>query len=178
MKFANKITGLELIISEELIQRIAIYGTSKYPSEFGGLLLGRYDVNNTVVIIEDTVLPKKYKSSKYYFERGSEGLKEILQSRYTAKPSLIYVGEWHTHPDCPAKPSRMDIKAMKELANDENVLITNPVLMILEINKQGYNMQLYFFYNNGLLEYDPVKECQNEILSQKLDANDKNVLNK
>ena len=156
MRFVNKETGLELIISEELIQRIAVHGTNQYPNEFGGLLLGRYASNNIVVIIEDILLPKKYKSSKYYFERSSEGLKEALELRYNASPSLVYVGEWHTHPDGPAKPSRKDMKAMAELANDKNVLITNPVLMILEIRKQDYNMGLYFFYNKELLQYDPI----------------------
>ncbi|WP_315823498.1 Mov34/MPN/PAD-1 family protein [Paraflavitalea speifideaquila] len=153
MKFVNKETGLQLIISEELVLKIAGYGINNYPKEFGGLLLGRYTSDNKVVIVEDIILPQKYKSSKYCFERGSEGLKEILELKYNASPSLIYVGEWHTHPDGPADPSRTDIKAMSELANDKNVLITNPVLMILEIRKKDYKMALYFYYTNKLLQY-------------------------
>jgi integrative and conjugative element protein (TIGR02256 family) len=158
LKFVNKETELQLIISEELVKRIASYGISIYPNEYGGLLLGRYISENKIVLIEDTVLPNKYKSSSYYFERGSEGLKEVLELRYNASPSLIYVGEWHTHPDSLAKPSKTDINAMSELANDTNVLINNPVLMILEVRKQEFSMGLYFFYNTRLLQYDLSKE--------------------
>lgn len=156
MKLKNSETGLQLIISEELVQRIADYAINKYPKEFGGLLLGRYINNNKIVLIEDIVLPTKYKSSRYYFERGSEGLREILERRYNGNPRLIYVGEWHSHPDSPAKPSSTDMNAMRELANDKNVLITNPVLMILEIRKRDYKVELYFFYDNKLLQYDSV----------------------
>ena len=158
MRFINKETELELIIDIELVQRIADYGTKKYPNEFGGLLLGRYVNNNKTVVIEDTLLPKKYKSSRYFFERGSEGLKESLELHYSAVPSLVYVGEWHTHPDNPAKPSLVDLNSMKELADDKNVLITNPVLMIFEITQQDYVMGIYFLNNNNLLRYEEKAE--------------------
>jgi proteasome lid subunit RPN8/RPN11 len=156
LKFINKETGLQLVIGEELVNQIADHGINKYPNEFGGLLLGRYLENNKVVSIEDSIFPKKYTSSRYFFERGSEGIKEMLVTKYNGTPSLIYVGEWHTHPDGPATPSNTDLIAMSELANDNNVLITNPVLMIMEVRKSNYKVELYFFNNNKLLRYEPI----------------------
>lgn len=160
MKFVNKETALELIIDDKLIQRIADYGADKYPNEFGGLLLGRYLNNHTTVSIEDTLLPKKYKSSRYFFERGSEGLRESLELHYNALPSLIYIGEWHTHPDSPARPSALDLKSMKELADDKNVLITNPILMIFEMRKRAHDIGLYFLHKDRLLRYTSMEEQQ------------------
>lgn len=154
MKLINKETGLQLIISEELVKQIADHGINKYPNEFGGLLLGRYIKNNKVVSIEDSISPKKYTSSRYFFERGSEGVKEMLVAKYNETPSLIYVGEWHTHPDGPAMPSYTDLIAMRELANDNNVLISNPVLMIVEVRKSNCHAEFYFFNNNKLLRYE------------------------
>jgi integrative and conjugative element protein (TIGR02256 family) len=154
LKLINKQTLLELIVSKELVDRIVNCGAKKYPNEFGGLLMGRYVNDHKTVIIEDTILPKKYKPSRYFFDRSSDGLREELELRYKAEPRLIYVGEWHTHPDGSAEPSGVDLKAMRELANDKNVLITNPVLMILEIKSQAYHMAVYFLYNNELLRYD------------------------
>ncbi|MFT4152337.1 Mov34/MPN/PAD-1 family protein [Parafilimonas sp.] len=152
MKFVNRDTRLELLINCELINRLEVYGKEKYPNEFGGLLLGKYINSNKTVVIKDTLLPKKYKSSRYYFERGSNGLKELLE-QYYANEGLVYVGEWHTHPDNAAVPSQTDIRAMKELAEDKNVLINNPVLMILEIQKTDYNIGIYFLFNGKLLQY-------------------------
>ncbi|MCH5687306.1 Mov34/MPN/PAD-1 family protein [Niabella sp. W65] len=152
MKFVNKDTGLELLISNELINRLAAYGKEKYPNEFGGLLLGKYINNKKTVVIKETLLPKKFRSSRYYFERGSNGLKEQLE-QYYANEDLVYVGEWHTHPDNVAVPSQTDLKSMRELAEDENVLINNPVLMILEIQKADYDIGIYFLFNGKLLRY-------------------------
>lgn len=152
MKFVNKDTGLEFLIGDELINRLAAYGKEKYPNEFGGLLLGKYINSNKTLVIKETLLPKKYKSSRYYFERGSNGLKELLE-QYYANEGLVYVGEWHTHPNNEAVPSPTDIRAMRELAEDENVLINNPVLMILEIQKTDYNIGIYFLFNGKLLRY-------------------------
>ncbi len=158
MKFLNKETNLALVIDVELLDRIAAQGASKYPNEFGGLLVGRYIDNERIVLIEDILLPKRYASSRYFFERGSEGLRQALELYYYAEPRLIYVGEWHTHPDNPAQPSARDIKSMQELASDKNVLINNPVLMILEITRSGFQVEMYVFYNNQLLRYEPITE--------------------
>jgi integrative and conjugative element protein (TIGR02256 family) len=120
--------------------------------------LGRYINDHKTLIIGNTLLPQKYKSSKYSFERGSEGLKELFEVYYNAMPSLIYVGEWHTHPDNSATPSQTDLKAMRELANDKNVLINNPVLMILGLRKSGCALNIYLLHNNKLLKYDEERE--------------------
>jgi integrative and conjugative element protein (TIGR02256 family) len=121
--------------------------------EFGGLLIGRYVDNKKMVIIEDTVLPKKYKSSKYSFERGVTGLRKVLKIFFTKSPSLIYVGEWHTHPDNPAIPSVTDINALKQIANHNEVFIDNPILLIIRIGKKDYELGFYVLYENKICNY-------------------------
>lgn len=130
------------------------YGREKYPNEFGGLLLGRYSHSNRRVEIKDFILCKSYKSSRYFFERGIEGLKEQLLKHYNSIPSLIYVGEWHTHPDNPPIPSQTDLSAMRMLVANKNVLITNPVLIIFGISSRLASLKIYLFYDNNLIEYE------------------------
>lgn len=109
-----------------------------YPKEFGGILIGHYSEDMKICYVVDTIIPKKYKSAKYSFERGKEGLEKELKTFYEGKPRLIYVGEWHTHPDMMPEPSETDKQALKEISNHNEVNIANPLLLILSNTKTGF----------------------------------------
>jgi len=147
-----------LTISDRLLLRIGGYAKRKYPFEFGGLLIGRYLDGNKTVSIEDILVQENAISSKFSFERGNSDATPELEKFFRQQPSLTYVGEWHTHPDGPAVPSRQDLTSMQELAKDDRVLITNPVLMILGVSANRFQMQSYVLYDDKLLRYSPVKE--------------------
>lgn len=153
LTWINTEAGLGLFISQGLADSMAALGREKYPKEFGGILMGRYIHDHTVALVEDIVLPSKYRSSHFYFERGSDGLRDVLKRHYSASPSLIYVGEWHTHPDREPEPSRTDFQAMMTLAGDPGVFICNPILLIIGLNKDNYKIGAYVFYNEKLLPY-------------------------
>lgn len=154
MRLINKEIGLGITIEQELIDRIYTCSMIHYPSEFGGLLIGRYVDENTLLQVEDILLPLKYKSSKYNFERGIEGLREKLEKLYSQSPSQIYVGEWHTHPNNLPTPSITDINALQEIICHKEVYINNPVMLILSINKKGYEASFYVLFKNKLYKYE------------------------
>lgn len=154
MKLTNTDIGLSIDIDDKLIRKLIKTGRQHYPNEFGGLLIGYYSDERKTVIIKKTLLPKKYKSSKYSFERGSEGLRKKLEKMYCNSPSLVYVGEWHTHPDNPALPSSVDIAALKEIISDENVSIANPILLIISICKKFEQLCFYVYFKNKIHKYE------------------------
>ena len=145
--------GLKLVISESLINTIHQKGIQQYPNEFGGLLVGKYSEDMKTCFIEETIIPIKYKSSKYYFERGKEGVFEKLQAFYNQEPRLIYIGEWHTHPDMTPEPSETDKRAMLEIAEHKEVLINSPVLIILGITRNKIEIGAYIQFKNKLHKY-------------------------
>ena len=66
-----------------------------------------------------------------------------------------YVGEWHTHPNGSTKYSSTDLNAMIKIAKDDNVVIENPILLILSINKdKSYKFSFYLYASEKLIEYD------------------------
>jgi proteasome lid subunit RPN8/RPN11 len=157
LKFIHHDTGLQIQIQKELLDELYGYGLSYYPKEYGGILVGRYEEDCSIAFIEETLLPKKYTSSRYYFDRGSEGLKHQLEVYYRKKPKLFYVGEWHTHPDGPATPSLLDKSTMLELAKHETVYINNPILLILGITPPSYETGFYVQLKNNLTTYERAK---------------------
>ena len=158
MKLRNKEKGLVITIDGSLIEKLCKHGMNHYPKEFGGLLIGQYINDNREVVIYETVLPSEYKSSRFSFERGSLGLKRTLERLYKQAPTLIYVGEWHTHPDGPAIPSQTDMKALQEIVQDESVFINNPILLIISICKKECNPEFYVYANNKIYKYEEEKD--------------------
>ena len=158
MKLTNTDIGLSIDIGDKLINELIETGRQHYPNEFVGLLIGYYSNDIKTVHIQKTLLPKKYKSSKYSFERGSKGLRTKLEKLYRKTPSLVYVGEWHTHPDNPAVPSGVDASALREIVDNENVAIANPILLIISICKKFEQLCFYVYFKNKIYKYDLVKK--------------------
>ena len=154
MKFINTKNQLRLEILDELLSELYQEGMKHYPKEFGGILIGRYSDDNNSCIVVKTILPKVYKSSNLLFERGIKGLKAQLLSYFKQEPKLIYLGEWHTHPDSSPIPSKTDKKAMSEIENYKEVKIQFPILLILGINADSFSVGAYIQYNKQLLNYE------------------------
>jgi integrative and conjugative element protein (TIGR02256 family) len=154
LRYYYKNIGLNIEIQDKLLNELYAVGLNHYQKEFGGLLIGKYSDDFKTCIIETTVLPVKYKSSKYSFERGKAGLKGKLTEFYNSEPRLFYVGEWHTHPDSLAIPSSKDKSAMKEIEDNSDVNITSPLLLIIGLNNGNYHTGFYIQHNKVMYEYE------------------------
>lgn len=124
-----------------------------YPNEYGGLLVGRYSASMNMVTVNNLILPREYSSSRFHFNRGVKGIKKILEYYYKKTPPLFYVGEWHTHPDSAPVPSPTDFNAMRDIVASPQVQIENPILLIMNITKQTYDLRSYLFFKDKLYEY-------------------------
>lgn len=154
MKLKCKNIGLSLEIKDELLKKMRKHGKEHYPNEYGGLLVGRYSDDLKSVLIEQTVLPKEFKSSRFKFERGVRGLKKVLHDFFKQTPSLSYVGEWHTHPDGTSVPSITDVAALRMIAQHDEVFIENPVLLIIGMNEESYEFGFYVLFQDEVYRYD------------------------
>jgi len=154
LKFVCQHIGLSIVIDDKLVNQLCRLGSDHYPKEYGGLLVGRYVNDSKELIIEETVLPKKFKSSVVSFERGVEGLRKTLKSFFDRSPSLIYVGEWHTHPDGMPIPSPTDSSALRTIVAHHEVSIENPVLLIIVVSSKNYEVGFHVLYKNNIYGYE------------------------
>lgn len=153
MKYFSKELDLHLTINDLLADRLITEGHKHYPKEYGGILLGRYSDDSACCYVEETILPRTYQSSNNSFERGNAGLFEDLTKLSITKPDLMYVGEWHTHPDGAPIPSKTDRNAMSQIANHSEVKITAPILIIIGYISNRASWGAYVQYNNTLYGY-------------------------
>lgn len=154
MIYRNKEIGLVINIEDDLLSNIIDIGVLHYPNEFGGFLIGYYSFSQTQLNLTDTILPNKYKSTPYLFERDAVGIEDKLRNYFSENPQKYYVGEWHTHPDNLPIPSSTDINAINSIANHKDVSITNPVMLIIGYNETKIELGFYVQFKNKLYRYE------------------------
>jgi integrative and conjugative element protein (TIGR02256 family) len=92
----------------------------KLPKETGGVLIGSFDMEHSVVYVVDALLsPPDSQEQPTGFVRGFQGLKsQVEEIGKSTSGGLQYVGEWHSHPDGYAcRPSVDDLKLFQWLAD-------------------------------------------------------------
>ncbi|WOK09140.1 Mov34/MPN/PAD-1 family protein [Imperialibacter roseus] len=154
LKYYCKRFGVNLEIEETIIEEMILESRRHYPKEFGGILLGRYSDNLNTAIITDIMMPIEYDNSRNHFRRGNAGVKERLRLEFNKKPSIIYLGEWHTHPDSTPDPSQIDINTLRTLSQANTVMIENPIMLIIGLKMKQYNHIFYTIKNKNILSYE------------------------
>ncbi|MCR4030653.1 MULTISPECIES: Mov34/MPN/PAD-1 family protein [Flavobacterium] len=146
--------GLTLDIDDDLISNLIDIGKKHCPNEFGGFLIGYYSESQNHLRITDTILPNKYKGTPYMFEREVIGVESKLKQFYTEDPKKYYIGEWHTHPNNLAIPSTVDIQAVKSIADNPEVSIKNPALLIIGCANNKIELGFYVYFKNKIYRYE------------------------
>ena len=102
------------------------------PLETGGLLLGRYTAQRTVLTVTEALPPPPDSMhGRTSFVRGEVGLLATIARARAEDASVFVVGEWHTHPAHAPSPSSVDHRGMKWFARRGLYGCRSPVLLIL-----------------------------------------------
>ena len=108
-------------IADDVIKTIHQRRSEKLPVETGGVLLGAFDTQRSIVTIAD-VLPSPPDSVERgnSYIRGSQDLREQVEAVQKATGQHIgYAGEWHSHPrGHNASPSSKDRQLFDFLSED------------------------------------------------------------
>lgn len=118
-----------------------------HPKETGGILIGYYSEDqHTAIVTKITGPPRDSKHGLTWFERGTEGLQNILDNAWE-KEQVYYLGEWHYHPKDFPQPSFIDINQMKRISRNPKYHCPEPILFIVngDTNKTLYS---YIFPSN------------------------------
>ena len=102
------------------------------PKETGGTLVGHYEADRSVAVIDLILVAKRAKRGSTWFIRPSDTEDRQLDELYDSSGGkLLYLGEWHTHPRAAARPSLRDQRSLIEIAGSPDVACKTPLLLIL-----------------------------------------------
>jgi len=125
---ADKRFGLTIYAAE--IESILKYCNNSNGKETGGILIGRYSLEqNMAIVTHVSGPPEDSKSGSYFFLRGIKGLQKILNRLWSRKE--YYLGEWHFHPYAAPIPSNTDNQQMVEFSCDIRMKCPEPILLII-----------------------------------------------
>lgn len=103
------------------------------PNEVGTSLIGCYSDNGfEASILNLAPLSPDSKGSRFSFYRGTSGLRKFFtRLRQTFSGRRYYVGEWHSHPGAPPRPSQTDDKNQLAIAKDKNTACPECILILI-----------------------------------------------
>ena len=116
----------------------AIYqeGWTHCPLETGGILLGHQQ--GTRIQITHTIGPgPKASHERYGFTPDDTWQAEQTARIWSAHPETQYLGDWHTHPGGRPRPSPLDQKTLRTIADHAPARQPTPVMLILALNTDG-----------------------------------------
>jgi integrative and conjugative element protein (TIGR02256 family) len=99
-----------LIFTDESVKQMSAYAQrSFWHREAGGILLGRYLVESSNVVVDEVTIPQRAdKRSRFGFFRSHQH-STLAQTRWAASHgTAAYLGLWHTHPETDPTPSCVD----------------------------------------------------------------------
>lgn len=102
--------------------------------EIGGILMGRQLKAGIFAIVDFSV--DEISGQRAHFVRDAEHHRQALERFFDRTDhdyqTFNYLGEWHSHPSFPPRPSVTDVRSMQELVDGERQ-IDFAVLLIVKL---------------------------------------------
>jgi integrative and conjugative element protein (TIGR02256 family) len=103
--------------------------------EIGGLLMGEHVGKDAFKVVDLSV--QRSGGTGSCFVRDPKDHQADLAAFYDKTDfdftRFNYLGEWHSHPSFPARPSSQDLASMTELVNDDAVGVNFLVLLVVKL---------------------------------------------
>lgn len=130
-------TPVEVHVYDEALAAMVLEGQRCYPNETGGLLLGHWVPGQRTVEVHAVVGPgpraEHHRTS--FLPDWAWQQREVARLYAASGRTLAYLGDWHTHPDGPLRPSWMDRMAAMSIARAPEARAPTPILLILALRR-------------------------------------------
>lgn len=133
-----KLDSVSVKILKDVFERMFAYIQDKANKpEAGGILLGYYFNKNNFSIIDISLPNKEDRASRYGFIRSMKTAQKVINERFNeSKGKIIYLGEWHTHPEDFPDPSWVDKKSIIERLRKDD--LNSEIIFSLIIGRKGF----------------------------------------
>lgn len=140
-----------LIIQHEFQNKLLRICRAARNLEVGGIIVGTYDTEHRYAWVRSiSNAPSDSLSSRYWFQRGIDGL-QFLLNKYWHQKQFYYLGEWHFHPNGSAEASSVDIEQMRSISRSTTYNCPEPLLVILGGDpKSDWEVRSYVFPRNKI----------------------------
>lgn len=160
MRFVTPDYKFCLDLDSTIIEHLRAICITANTSETGGIIIGQYSASlDNAIVTSITPPPPDSKAGKTWFDRGVEGLPEILSHSWN-NLGTYYLGEWHFHPFSAPTPSSQDKRQMKQIASNKKYNCPEPILLIIggDPSLEFINIQTFVFPKGNCVDMLRVTE--------------------
>lgn len=150
----KRFSSQKILISLEVIEFIEKESALANKTETGGVIggTGKVEGKNVFITKASTGGPNAIKRHSF-FSRDTKYAQEVVNEWARASNGEVdYLGEWHKHLERDPKPSFTDIQTMKNIAQNSNYHISQPILIIIGESNNRKSLKLYIVNANGSLK--------------------------
>jgi integrative and conjugative element protein (TIGR02256 family) len=122
-----------------------------FPLESGGVLLGNVDLDNdTIFVSKASGGGPKAVHEEVFFQADAQYVDMVIDMEYgNSNGKVVYLGEWHTHPQVLPVPSGIDLRSLAEIAYSADL---HAILLI--IGAIGFSSEKFARQSISLLKYN------------------------
>jgi len=126
----------------------------RFPNlEVGGVLLGYIIDEDTIFIKTASEGGPKAIHEEFYFQADPNYIDMIIDMEYAnSEGKVVYLGEWHTHPQIHPEPSPKDLLSLTEIAESAKLF---SILFI--IGAVDYQAKKFIDQSIAILKYNDEK---------------------
>lgn len=144
---------IRIVIEENVENLFLNFVQIKDRNEQGGILLGKVK-DNEIIICRASIPTEFDRSSRFSFDRNKKSAQMIIDYEFlNSQGKIVYLGEWHTHPENYPTPSQTDLKMIKTQF-EKNTLNESFLIMIIVGLKNKY---VSFFNGKSNHKLSPIE---------------------
>ncbi|WP_289058587.1 Mov34/MPN/PAD-1 family protein [uncultured Flavobacterium sp.] len=127
-----EINKYDVLIHDQVLKILENFTQYKRNApEAGGIMIGKV-IDSQINIIKLSVPTQLDRSSRTNFERSKLSAQIIIDYEFfNSGGQLIYLGEWHTHPESSPVPSNTDLKMLQNQFKN-NILNTDFLILLIK----------------------------------------------
>src|SRR5687768_10232346 len=116
--------------------------------ETGGVLLGWYDEEN-IIVTKATNAGPNATHENFYFRADANYIDMIIDMEFANSDGrVIYLGEWHTHPQTNPQPSSVDLNSLDEITQSSN----SPNLLLI-LGAIDFNAEVFIEHSISVIKF-------------------------
>lgn len=148
----------ELWVSEAALQDLNAEANRAYPLETGGVLVGYVAENGEPVVFGAIGPGPAAVHQRQRFTPDHVWQCQQLDAAFAKSSSaLVYVGDWHTHPDGSPRMSWLDHRTLRAIAKHPQAKTPNPLMLIGAGSPQSRVWMGHCYRRHRLL--GPLTDC-------------------
>lgn len=119
-----------VIFDEGVINVFKSFRQTGRKPEMGGILMGKI-VGSEIYVLKASIPTSFDKFSRFSFNRHKKSAQLFIDYEFlNSSGTIIYIGEWHTHPESNPTPSGADLRMIKNQFK-ENIINEDFLLMVI-----------------------------------------------